>query len=675
MKKFLIIFVILSVVFSISHAITAKGISNVEAKVTPTDRNSYGEWKISFTIGKELKTGYDYIYIQFPQEMVIPCTSCAYAHCQDCFKINGANAAGAGYVENYKNAIYLRVPGITLNAGQRVEVFISQSAQFQNPSIPGKYTLKVWTSQEPEKIISNEFEITSTKIENLAVSVDPEFTNAKTKVSITFTTGRLGNIQNGKFVYIKFPEEFTLPQVIRQEFVTVNTENPTEARIDGKILALKIASSIGNYRDVTINIYSSFGILNPSTKGTYTFTVWTDSEIEPVTATVEVKEKDFVRTLIQTNPIEPNGNNGFFKSPVTVTLIGETNTSESIQTFYKVDEGEYQTYTAPFQVQEGIHTITYFSKTNKINEDAQIKVIKIDLTAPSIVLDFNDSTFTSESSFVISGKVSEKSSLYIKGEIANVKDDLSFAKEFSLEDGPNDFTIKATDIAGNTAIKQIVVYMDTTTPVLTIESPSANWQKFKGTGIEVKGSVYPENCNIYVNDNKVALGSDGKFAYIYTPKKGETLIAINITAVYSLTGKSAEKKFIVTFEPQATEIMLTIGKKEIISNGKISLMDTAPFIDKASSRTLVPIRFVSEIFGFEVSWNSETKEVTIKSESKTIILKIGSKTAYVDGKPFEIDVAPVIKDSRTFVPLRFISEVLGFNVDWDGTTQTIKISR
>lgn len=673
MKKLLVLLAVFAIFLSLISANPVKCVNSVEVKITPTDRNAYGEWKISFTLEKELKTGYDYIYIQFPQEMTIPCTSCAYAHCHDCFKINGVNAAGAGYVENYKNAIYLRVPTI-LSAGQKIEVIISQSAAFQNPSLPGKYTLKVWTSQEPDKILSNEFDITSTKIENLSVTVDPEFTNSKSKISLTFKTGRLGNLQNGKYIYIRFPEGFTLPGTARNEFVTVNSEISPEVKISDRTLAIKIASSIANYRDVTINIYSSFGIVNPPTKGTYNFTVWTDSEIEPVSVTLEIKERNFVRTLLQTNPIEPDGSNGFFKSHVVVSLLGETNTGVEIETFYKIDEGEFTRYNAPFEIAEGTHTISYYSKTNTITEEIQSKTFKIDTTLPQIMMNINDPVYTSENSFVISGSVSEPSILYINGSYIAVKGDNSFAREFGLESGENTFTLRAIDLAGNTSVKQIKVTLDPTIPVLTVESPSSNWQQFKGTGILIKGYVYPENCNLYVNGERIMVDSEGKFESIYVPQKGLTLVPVNFTAVYPLTGVSVEKKFIVSYEPGANKIFLTIGKKEISVDAITYQMDVAPFIDKTSGRTLVPVRFISEYLGLEVSWNPILRQVTIKSINKNILLTIGSKIAYINGSPHEMDVAPTILNSRTFVPLRFVSEIMGYNVNWDSKTQSITIT-
>jgi hypothetical protein len=675
MRKFLGILLFFTIIMSLVIPFNStKGITNVFVSVSPSDRISYGEYKITFTTEKELKAGADYIAVLFPEGSVLHCSSCALAHCSDCIRINGLNASGAGYMDDYNGkAAYFKIPGgLNLKPQDKVELVLKQIVE--NPILPGKYTLKVWTSQEPEKVISNEFEVTSTKIQKLSISIIPEYTKAKSKVTVSFQTGKLGSIQNGRFIYIKFPEGFELSNSGKSEFITVNTEIPSEVKVDGQALALRISESIGATRDVTINIYSSFGTVNPPTKGIYTFTVWTDSEIDPVTTTVEIKEKDFVKTLIQTNPIEPDGINGFFKSPITLTLLGETNIQESIETFYKVDEGEFKKYEAPFSVTEGTHTVYFYSTTKTLKEDVQSKVIKLDLTPPEITLNFEDPTYTAENSFVISGGCSEKSVLYINGIYVDIKSDLTFAKDFELENGENTFTFRVTDEAGNSIIKQAKIVLDPTTPVLTIESPS-NWQKFAGNGILVKGSVYPKNCNVYVNNEKVTINEEGIFNLTYLPKTSNPLQPVNILAVYSFTGKSVEKKYIVTYEPKTTEIILTIGKKEIMVNGKLNLMDVAPFIDKTSGRTLVPVRFISEFLDFEVTWDAIAKKVTIMDPSKTIILSIGQKTASINGNAYEMDVAPLILDSRTFVPLRFISEAFGYLVNWDAKTQSITISQ
>lgn len=674
MRKIAYVFLIVLLVLATIPFSRVRGITELTASINPADRAAYAQWSIEFTANAPLKAGYDSIFIQFPEQSVIPCTSCAYAHCQGCFQINGVNAAGAGYYEQLKNAIYLRV-GANINAGDKVKISISQSALFQNPATPGTYRIKLWTSAEPEKVTSNEILVISTKIEDLNIEVDPDFTKSKPKVTVTFRTGRLGNMQNGKYIYIRFPEEFTLPQTPKPQFAIINGYVANEAKIDGKTVALRLPYSVSNYGSVVVKIYSSFGIINPEKKGTYTLSVWTDSEPEPVSKSIEIKESDFVRTSFLTNPIEPNGNRGFFISPVSVTLSCETNVQGDAETFFKLDQGEFTKYEYPIGIPEGVHLLSFYSKVGSFVEDVQTREIKIDLTLPEIVLDIKDTVYTYETSFVISGSVSEESNIYINGHIVSLSANLKFSREFTLDEGENTFTVTATDLAGNVSKKEAKIVLDPTTPVLTLESPSKNGQQFKGQGIPVKGNIYPENCNVYVNGAKINVDESGNFNYVYQPAKGQTLVSIGVLAIYPVTGRSIEQKYTIYFQPSSSAAVLTIGKKEIVVDGKVTSMDVAPFIDKASGRTLVPVRFVSEAFGFDVQWDEVDRKVTIKNQLKTIELTIGSKTAYVNGEPVEMDVAPIIKDSRTFVPLRFVSEAMGYNVFWDGVKKTVTITQ
>lgn len=91
-------------------------------------------------------------------------------------------------------------------------------------------------------------------------------------------------------------------------------------------------------------------------------------------------------------------------------------------------------------------------------------------------------------------------------------------------------------------------------------------------------------------------------------------------------------------------------------------MDTSAFIK--DSRTFIPVSFVSQALGGNVGWNDKTREVTIKLNNNIIILKIDSDIIRVNGKRIKIDTAPFIKDDRTFVPIKFIAENLGATVDW-----------
>jgi len=107
-------------------------------------------------------------------------------------------------------------------------------------------------------------------------------------------------------------------------------------------------------------------------------------------------------------------------------------------------------------------------------------------------------------------------------------------------------------------------------------------------------------------------------------------------------------------------------------DGKIINFDVEPYID--NGRTMVPIRFISEALGAKVDWNDTYKLVTITLGDMKVEQKIGKTVAIVNGQEVNFDVPAVIKNGRTMVPVRFVSEALEANVEWEATTRTVIIT-
>lgn len=94
-----------------------------------------------------------------------------------------------------------------------------------------------------------------------------------------------------------------------------------------------------------------------------------------------------------------------------------------------------------------------------------------------------------------------------------------------------------------------------------------------------------------------------------------------------------------------------------------------------NGRVLVPMRSIFEALGAVVTWDGVQREVTGTLEGKVIRLRIGNTEASLNGKPVILDVPAQIINSRTLVPVRFISESLGTKVEWDQQGQTVRITR
>jgi len=111
----------------------------------------------------------------------------------------------------------------------------------------------------------------------------------------------------------------------------------------------------------------------------------------------------------------------------------------------------------------------------------------------------------------------------------------------------------------------------------------------------------------------------------------------------------------------------------ITIDGKTVATDVAPFID-ANNRTMVPVRFITESLGAEVKWEPNTRTVTVLKGSDTIVLVIDSRTITFNGTDSTMDTAAIIRDGRTFVPVRYIAEAMGLGVDWSATTRTVVLT-
>ena len=110
------------------------------------------------------------------------------------------------------------------------------------------------------------------------------------------------------------------------------------------------------------------------------------------------------------------------------------------------------------------------------------------------------------------------------------------------------------------------------------------------------------------------------------------------------------------------QIILTIDKKKAIVFGETVTNDVAPII--VSDRTMLPIRFIAEALGAEVTWDEDKREVTISRDDTEIVITIDSDEAKVGWEKVKLDSPAFIENDRTYLPLRFVAENLGAKVEW-----------
>lgn len=185
-----------------------------------------------------------------------------------------------------------------------------------------------------------------------------------------------------------------------------------------------------------------------------------------------------------------------------------------------------------------------------------------------------------------------------------------------------------------------------------------------------------DNATVKVSDKyadkgeTVTITVDAKDGYyakdvVVTDKNGE---AITVTRValdkWTFTMPSGKVKVDVDTAEYSKEVVLQIGDLDIAVNDAVIQSDVAPFIK--NDRTMVPISVIVYALGGTTDWDGETRTVTVTLDGKVLTMVIDE---IIPG----FGAAAIIVDSRTYVPIGYVADVLGCDVDWIAATRQVVI--
>jgi len=143
-----------------------------------------------------------------------------------------------------------------------------------------------------------------------------------------------------------------------------------------------------------------------------------------------------------------------------------------------------------------------------------------------------------------------------------------------------------------------------------------------------------------------------------------TSLLLSIFLVFTLaTGVQAQQASHVVNET----ISISINGEQVQFN------EQQPYVEKGT--TLVPARAIFETLDYNVSWDQENQIVVAEKYGVQLALQIGNSNAYANGVEVPLTVAPKVVKGTTYVPLRFISEAIGFTVDWHGPTRAVSLTK
>jgi len=216
------------------------------------------------------------------------------------------------------------------------------------------------------------------------------------------------------------------------------------------------------------------------------------------------------------------------------------------------------------------------------------------------------------------------------------------------------------------------ITFDNPNPAKAAKRYDVNVAKAENGDVAVKGSAS--------YDSGVVITATPHYGYevgkvVVTDADGdEVKVTKRADGTYSFSMPRGEVSIKVTFVPQgeAVKLVLTIGSKAVDVNGKVVTNDVAPVIK--NSRTFLPVRLIAENLGATVIWDEPAQRVAVMKGETTIELFIGKTTVYVNGQPAELEAPVFIENSRTYLPVRFIAEKLGADVEWNGATNEVTIT-
>ena len=192
--------------------------------------------------------------------------------------------------------------------------------------------------------------------------------------------------------------------------------------------------------------------------------------------------------------------------------------------------------------------------------------------------------------------------------------------------------------------------------VANMDNGSVSVDKYATEGEKVTLTVSPDKAykldelTVTTNGKDVDLTDNGDGTYTFTMPSSNVKVSASFVE---------DKDYV---EPDnSITVSMTIGSNDfVINNNIVTVPDAAPYI--ANDRTYVPFRALGEALGAKVVWDNDARTVTYTLGDTEIVMTIGDTTYTINGVEKTMDVAPEITGDRTYVPVRFVAEGLGFKV-------------
>ena len=248
------------------------------------------------------------------------------------------------------------------------------------------------------------------------------------------------------------------------------------------------------------------------------------------------------------------------------------------------------------------------------------------------------------------------------------------------------YTSKESDLKLTALVTPIGVCFDWTPSGNNLGYRIFRYETPEGEGVNI--SDFPIKGSSYFDAN---VNPNTTYYYTIVTVIAEASFDIEtVNLIPEVLGTSSEMITVVTGDIKELEeeeeeeevrrgfIMMTIGNPYMIVNEDTMVeidppgRGTAPIV--LNGRTMVPIRAIVESMGGVVDWDASAERITLEAQKHTVTMTLGSKAITVDGAHKEMDIAPYLNDKdRTLLPVRFVAENLGTQIEWIASLERVVI--
>jgi hypothetical protein len=549
--------------------------------------------------------------------------------------------------------------------GASVDLAFPADFGIVNPTAPAGYAWTVWTDSDTAPMVAMAL-VQAPSASGATLASSTRAIGRDASWTVTFTPSSPSTFPGaGDAITITFDEAILVRAQLGADSVAVN-DVPAAATAQGTAVVVSVPAGVASIGTVTVTFGEQAGIRTPAVPASAGARVATTRDSTPAATNGLAFKAMPVVTMIVT-PDVPNGLSGrYIVNKPAVQLV-----SDNASIFYRIDETSYLRYEPGIQVTipEGSHAlVTYAVASDGTEGEPVTRTFVVDLTRPTMSLDgYAGDILVRSPQLTLTGTVSETVEVVqVNGVPASVAPDNRFGVTVSVGDGQA-LVCYTRDIAGNVTNFVRTVHLDSMPPIITKAGPSlVSSTTVHAEQYEVRVTVN-EASTVTVNGQSMTQASPEYGATIPLQKGANevTVRAVDAAGNEGVLSWSVTRTDTLTIRLTANATTAMVGDEE-------RSLDAPPII--VNGVTFVPLRFIGEALGADVTWNDALRVVFLGKGSSRVQLSIGSKLAIIDGRITQLLEAPRIQNGRTMVPLRFISEAFGADVTWDQATKAVTVS-